>query len=742
MKIQKWRDIRISLLNAILFAGIFSVILFLTMFLLLRPVLVSHKDNDEHALRFSERAGTYGDFLNKKLGQKEIEIAALKAELRHSTEEVRAKEFEQLLEFEKKTRALATLEKHGYEKMVKDQKNQNAALAAELERNRELSAAAEKWKEFALRNSWASPNPWVSPNPATNHSTTDFKPLPTASAYSIIGSTASIDGIFWLSWFDDAQKQMLPSVFPNSIVDLVVTLSTEESRGSSVKASPQLMEAIRKDVAAKIPTHKVIVRSYILGTGNSVEFADKSATEQTVTLDLSKLAARGGNSEADVLATIRLPLRIKNGVQPCFQIAVTFWDNVDYQPLDHLVVTAPTSIDGKICSKGLQGGFGNMTASLVGNGQENADGAFHIFEYMNSEGDLNTRFTFFSRGKYEKSGGKDGLYSWTVNSSFSLYASSADFYAAIKNARGLQIPKKYSGVAEELKKKMFAADEDDEAKRAEAAFASLEKFGSENKINKISIRYVNKDGKSIYIPFGLLNSHPRVFNKFTVSYALPTVRATNGQCLDNWAIAYPKVLSGHESYLRWDKNMDFPVGKSVLLDNMNSLKCYFKDESAIDCPNTIKTSSEKPEALVLLAHQSKGLIWYSADEPKMNRIPLDTEPRKFAPGSVAFLSACSVADSSDNADVLLNRLNKFGMDAIVASPFPVDEEFGVLLSRSLIKAAAESYKPGSTQSVYGLFLRAIEIMKSDISYTDYFEEMSNEFVILGKQQLETCNVKL
>jgi hypothetical protein len=87
---------------------------------------------------------------------------------------------------------------------------------------------------------------------------------------------------------------------------------------------------------------------------------------------------------------------------------------------------------------------------------------------------------------------------------------------------------------------------------------------------------------------------------------------------------------------------------------------------------------------------------------------------------------------------LIIRLNEYGVDAIVASPFPVDINYGVLLSENLVKVMSEAYAKKETLSVYQIFQRAVDKIRAVPASQKKYGEMDFEFLVLGNGQIRMC----
>jgi hypothetical protein len=249
-------------------------------------------------------------------------------------------------------------------------------------------------------------------------------------------------------------------------------------------------------------------------------------------------------------------------------------------------------------------------------------------------------------------------------------------------------------------------------------------------------RLIDKNGKRLFLPLGLLSSpgKDRVLpKKILVVQPLEKIqyRSEKG-CIDQWAFGLPKNI---------DKVPNLIQVKLENLDTNNNSAWvhWIRDLSEFEDYLSGAGTSTEGEGLLLLAHNSKGRVWFIPDE---GRLTQNDFHRKYPPGSVAILAACSAGDLSGDNGILLEELSRSGIDSLVISPFPVNSHYGgqlALAFRDVIIAARDSQQK---LSVAELFLKATEItdqyFKNTKSYKSY-GQMAQEFIIVGDQNLQLCS---
>lgn len=554
--------------------------------------------------------------------------------------------------------------------------------------------------------------------------------------------------LYWNVWAEDdgvVAPKIAGSSTPTIVLDLSEYIYQPEQ---AVAQSADLAKAVSAALSVKRRSLALIVRISLLGGGSSVEL-DASA-EQRMSIDLEKLHQSGeakfesdkkkefahhpgsiqpGLSRQYALGSVRMPLRIRANPDPCAQIAFTIWDAVDSRPLDHLVFTLSsrtTQKAGKVCGvPAVQGGLAAMSGALTSNGEAKTAAALYVFEYAPIDAQVRTRAILVDTGKAR-------VYHWTIPGQLTGYLNSAAFQRGIGTAR---LRRKYDQIASELRNKFFPYDKNDRDHQSAAAFAALSDLDAKDGSPLLLARFIAASGKQIYAPLGILNANGAVKRKFAVLYPLPRENYENPGCIERWALGFPKTLSG--ASLEWnDATMKIPRDRATRIGDMKQLKCYL-DAGETNCEKP-PPSLAGSEALLLLAHHSEGLVWFNDDHDNLERMAIDSEQKVFFPGSVAILSTCSVLNSSNDNDRLMVRLNDYGMDAIIASPFAVQPEYGVLLSKKIIEVLASAYAANKALSVLEIFELAAAKISADPEYGPAFDEMRYEFVVLGNHRIKIC----
>lgn len=89
--------------------------------------------------------------------------------------------------------------------------------------------------------------------------------------------------------------------------------------------------------------------------------------------------------------------------------------------------------------------------------------------------------------------------------------------------------------------------------------------------------------------------------------------------------------------------------------------------------------------------------------------------------------------------VILEKLNRNGMDAMIVSPFPVRADYGIRLARNMVSVIHAERLAGHTPTVAELFKAATKRTAEDFAKLKIkLNEMSLEFLILGDYNMRLC----
>ena len=331
------------------------------------------------------------------------------------------------------------------------------------------------------------------------------------------------------------------------------------------------------------------------------------------------------------------------------------------------------------------------------------------------------------------------VHSWETQSKLSHYFEDpgpVQLLAQIKEARsqaGEGIEHSYRAVAEMLRLKIFSGNSDrDEAEagKAENEFRELVKRLGREAV--VFVRMNNGDRRPVYPPLGILaakGDKPVLDRRITVVQPLPRERYPGPQSsVTSWTFGMPQRFN----------DLDPPYNEKLRAVQASSSNLTF-ERTLKDLSDFLDTKREpppgsKPEGILLLAHHADGNLWF--DAPATN-IPPELIRRRFPPGSVAIVSACSVGGSSgDNAQVL-QKLNHNGVDAMIISPFPVPLSFGTMLAVYSVQAIEDSRQTPGGLSLAELFSKAAEATSEYFTREEgsRLDDMSLEFVIAGDYRL-------
>jgi len=426
----------------------------------------------------------------------------------------------------------------------------------------------------------------------------------------------------------------------------------------------------------------------------------------------------------------------------CAAVALSVWDETGLSPLDHLVVSVPVATPDKpvpTCGSAdaaravvEQGAAAMLQVSIDRAALEPVPAvSFHLFE-TSVLGRPRTVVFMIERSAYKRSNGKDGVYTWLTESLLSDYLARPDqLRVQIEEARSKSTHKDvhgYAAVAHELATKLFSQDDDGENVTGRAREA-LRRAVAANTDPVIVARMVTANGERIFIPLGLLGARgdtPVVVRPMRVIEPMPVERYSGkSACIGTWTLAVPEQLEGIDDTELHD--VAKLTGLAARVKSEGELSQYMKDTS----------THGKPEGLILLAHHSAGYLWFTDKAARVGREQLT---RRFAPGSVAVLSACTTASPEGDNLAWATKLNRQGVDAMVVSPFPVPANYAARLALEFGAAVRNARATCATPTFLELFRSATEATATYFrdKYSASYDELALEFVVAGDPSLRVC----
>ena len=603
----------------------------------------------------------------------------------------------------------------------------------------------------------------------------DFGPRPAPSPLNPKGNDKIM--AFWNTWFENQDKKTrVEELKKDATYSFVLDISKYAyfSDDSSVRADSFTTDLIEKARKEGKTTIRLRIRAFL--PGDVLRFTDDNQHPwKELKVDINKLIKANKNVEDDnekkkeklSLGQIKLSdfaQKVQAGEVKFDLLAeragdatifITIWDEKGMIPLDHLSVSVHVMDENTPAGsqKPVRDTFPlkagrqtllNISSDFSTIGPLAADAAFYVFEKSPNKKSM----IFFAAKKEAANPGTSeevSVYAWETISLLSNYIEDRlHLIKLIRDARDNALSvdenvRKYSyqSAAEDLREKIFSGLNERDQKQAAAAekvFRDL--VNQQGRRSIVFARMRNKDGNSVYLPLGILaaNSSSRILEKrITLVQPLPRENYPAGvHPVINWVFNVPNELPEIE-----DERIKTALGKlpnnPPYLRDIATVRAYFQMKVA-------PTAGASPEGVMLLSHQAGGNVWFMKDT---DRITPEKIKRRFPAGSVAILSACSAASSEGNNQVILERLNTNGIDAMIISPFPVDPEYGAMLAIQFVQAIEDAKKNSQTYSVEELFSMASEKTakhfkeKQNINY----EDMDLEFLIAGDYRINIAPKK-
>lgn len=432
----------------------------------------------------------------------------------------------------------------------------------------------------------------------------------------------------------------------------------------------------------------------------------------------------------------------------CGQVAFSIWDESGIRPLDNVVFTFPIveSADStpRFCGRSpVQGGLGSLLGA--GESKKPFDAALHLFEYHDAGAQPRAVALLVDARRLQstaesRASADRGVYVWFPERLPSRYVAD-ELVASIKAARN---GPDYSGVSKEIALRFFSDSRaPDEGRRALGALAEIAR---RNGSVRLLVRARTAENALFYPPLSLLGAQGGALGGAKLSAVFPLPREDHAQaCVRRWQVAVPAVLDPVGVI---DLTSDEMPPSMERIATLEALRSYL-GASPAPAPMALKSAVaaagapaqpggvEPSEGLMLLAHHDRGSLWFQGKGSPGPHLAIEENRRRFPPGSIAILGACSAVSTSEGNQMLLNKLNANGVDAILASPFPIEPSYAILLTRALLKTIADSYNKGLELSLEDVLERA---NKHILSSPDgrQFAEKGLEFILLGNEDIRLC----
>jgi hypothetical protein len=564
---------------------------------------------------------------------------------------------------------------------------------------------------------------------------------------------------YWNTWFQDS-RGLTPAVLRagnrySFLLDLSpyeYALVRRSNVAQSVAADPSMQELLATSDAKEI---MLIVRPMI-PQGSGLKFLRPAGVMQ-LPVDVDKLRQESQESSEDVrryaAGELTLPQfaeRVGAGHIPgfdviaetpgCSAIVLSIWTDNAKLPLDHLIRWVGISREGQpdptcddfsgnprqLMSGGLNSLLQTSFAVDAGAAAQTADAAFHVFHSKAGS------FVVFVDGRENA---VPRIRAWQMKSDLAKYLGNkiglpTMIAAARKDATNGEHGS-YVRSAQELAKTLFDGEGDGEAE-AEDAEATFKQIVKESRHTPVVVAKVVSDqlvagqNRTFFLPLGILGAKGDgavLAKPIAVVQPLPRERyGSKSTCIGEWTFGIPKNLEKLGDLT--ERFAIQPPGARI--QSLEGLKSYLSDRSA---PGT-----SPAQGFLLLAHHEGGFLWYDKQDERVTR---DDNRRRYPPGSVAIFAACSTTVPTDGNAVLLQDFNAHGMDALIASPFPVPADYGAQLAATFADLIRKERYEGHTPTVAELFTTAVARTATYFADSQY-EEMGLEYVLLGDPSLRLC----
>ncbi len=570
-------------------------------------------------------------------------------------------------------------------------------------------------------------------------------------------------GVFWNSWIESGgiQKTQLAV---GEAYDLAVDLARYRYvLELSADAGTALLAEIRKAREDKRSEITLVVRPVMVGS--ALQWGSGTQRDYRLTINVPKLASPSpqqlredtaawqsymdGNKSLREISALFNALTLSNTSMPfrvpvvaagsgCAQIALSIWDATGTRPLDHLVHTVSVA-EADACGIGAQAsvraGFSTLleAAPNPAFSSQLPHAAMHVFELAPTTNGPRGLALFLDATPLQKKE-QAKLYVWALETNIGAYVSDPDLLLrVINNARRKG---NYMGVAKEMRSKLFSAPA---GKQADAAFEALQRIAKDSAPEaSILTRVASTGGKPIYLPLGLLAVAGSKDDKALLERRIRVIHpspepslALVPQCVDPWTFVVPKALQKFDGEpLEASDSAWIAANRQATLAQLRTYLGEQKPQPGM--PPAVNPANG--EGLLVLAHQAKGHLWFDDDA---DRVGITELKRQFRPGSVAILSACSSASPDSDNDQWLNKISARGVDTIFASPFPVPLEYGVLLTRSFVRAVREAREKQETPTVASLFEKASDEAAKGLG-SGVSKDIRLEFVVIGDPEIRLC----
>jgi hypothetical protein len=333
---------------------------------------------------------------------------------------------------------------------------------------------------------------------------------------------------------------------------------------------------------------------------------------------------------------------------------------------------------------------------------------------------------------------KRSIYAWQTLSSIADYVANEHRLPFLINraraeAASAPSPGSYVTAAKELADVLFTG-KGEGAKEGALAKAAFQELVEQSPTRPVIVVRVVSDirggqNPSIFVPLGIMAAKGDgavLKQPITVMQPLPRERyKSQGTCIGDWTFGVPTKLQNVPE----DLSTLLPKNPSgTWFHDLAGLKSYLADSSPV--------KQSPAQGFLLLAHHGSGNLWFDDESQRVIRQNIT---RNYPAGSVGVFAACSVAAPGYDSG-FVERFNERGVDALIASPFPVPAIYGTRLAVEFPQALEELKQAGGTPTISDLFAVAIDrtARRLEKEFHRNYAEMGLEYVLLGNPGVKLC----
>jgi Leucine-rich repeat (LRR) protein len=553
---------------------------------------------------------------------------------------------------------------------------------------------------------------------------------------------------WWNGWISEPEDETtVPArLTPGRAYQFVLEVGSTSARHAN-GVSSQISSRLADHIAERLRRHEskipLTVRLFIIGRklrlspspDRLAEWRDgrwvHAVREQNTAilqLDIRRMARAQESPVVD--ETTPLPVERYGAVRldveavedGCSAIAASIWDGAQTVPLDQVVQIVSIGENAR-CEQ--YQGQTESTANPFGLAPyyTRAAASLHLFEFS-LEGTPTAVALFAVRGA-ESTGCP--IYAWQVAGTISGAVFKGQvFRDQLTRARTGEAENGYARVAALMRDALFRGRTQVTGCGAASALAALQKASVDGEV-ELLMRIVDATGRHLFPPVGVLSlllgadGRPAFAHRIVAIESLANQSLGSGACVENWRFVLPEPLLDATPEMT-----TLPMG---LQGDTQVIRSREGLETYLDSPDR-----REPAGLVLLAHYSDGYLTFANEDDVMGFQAL--AEIDLGPGSIAMLSACTAAAITDSS-LLVESLNRAGVDAFVMSPFEIDANFGSALAMNLADEVART--TGAAATLGQLYRKALAATEKQLAnHGDVVRGWASEFVIAGNPDASIC----